>query len=54
MNFFNGKEQIIVDGNKYFNRPGPDILESIKILCEIIHPNIFIPKPTLKRWIKYG
>jgi len=53
MNFFNGKEKIIVDGNKYFNRPGPDILESIKILCEIIHPNIFIPKPTLKRWIKY-
>ena len=26
----------ITDGNQYFNRPGPRILDSIKILIEIV------------------
>lgn len=29
---------IIVDGNQYFNRPGPRIVESAEILSEIFHP----------------
>ncbi len=45
------KKAFIVDGNKYFNRPGPDLLESTKILAEIIHPDIFPSKQNLKRWI---
>ena len=28
----------IVDGNAYFNRPGPRLIESLEILCEILHP----------------
>ena len=31
----------IVDGNQYFNRPGPRIIDSLEILAEIIHPEIF-------------
>jgi iron complex transport system substrate-binding protein len=29
------------DGNQYFNRPGPRIVESLEILAEILHPEIF-------------
>ena len=29
------------DGNQYFNRPGPRIAESLEILSEILHPEIF-------------
>ena len=28
----------VVDGNAYFNRPGPRIVESVEILAEILHP----------------
>jgi iron complex transport system substrate-binding protein len=31
----------LVDGNQYFNRPGPRIVESLEILAEILHPQIF-------------
>ena len=45
------KKVFVVDGNKFFNRPGPRLLESIKILCEIIHPDVFKPGPSLERWV---
>lgn len=31
----------VVDGNQYFNRPGPRIIDSLEILAEIIHPELF-------------
>jgi iron complex transport system substrate-binding protein len=31
----------ITDGNAYFNRPGPRLLDSLKILAEIFHPECF-------------
>ncbi len=31
----------VADGNQYFNRPGPRIVESLEILAEIIHPEVF-------------
>ena len=31
----------VADGNQYFNRPGPRIVESLEILAEIIHPELF-------------
>ena len=31
----------LADGNQYFNRPGPRIVESLEILGEILHPEIF-------------
>ena len=33
----------ITDGNQYFNRPGPRLAESVRILAEIIHPETFAP-----------
>ena len=53
MSIFENKKKFIVDGNKYFNRPSASLLESVKILCEIIHPNIFLPQPSYKRWIEF-
>ena len=31
----------IGDGNQYFNRPGPRLVESAEILAEILHPELF-------------
>jgi len=31
----------LADGNQYFNRPGPRLAESLEILCEILHPELF-------------
>ena len=31
----------IVDGNAYFNRPGPRILDSLEILAACLHPELF-------------
>jgi iron complex transport system substrate-binding protein len=32
---------VVADGNQYFNRPGPRLVESLEILAEVIHPNVF-------------
>ena len=44
----------IVDGNQYFNRPGPRIVDSIEILAEIIHPKQFIFGYEGDGWIKFS
>lgn len=31
----------IADGNQYFHRPGPRLMESLEILAEMLHPNEF-------------
>ncbi|MBE9177638.1 cobalamin-binding protein [Oculatella sp. LEGE 06141] len=31
----------ITDGNQYFNRPGPRLVDSLEILAEILHPERF-------------
>ena len=31
----------LTDGNQYFNRPGPRIVESAEILAELLHPEVF-------------
>jgi iron complex transport system substrate-binding protein len=31
----------LTDGNQYFNRPGPRLVESAEILAEILHPAAF-------------
>ncbi len=35
------KKVYISDGHQYFNRSGPRLLDSLKILAEIIHPETF-------------
>lgn len=34
----------VADGNHYFNRPGPRIVESLECLAEMLHPELFEPK----------
>jgi len=31
----------VTDGNQYFNRPGPRLVESLEILAELFHPELF-------------
>jgi iron complex transport system substrate-binding protein len=31
----------LTDGNQYFNRPGPRVVESLEILAELLHPDVF-------------
>lgn len=41
----------VVDGNHYFNRPGPRLKDSTRISAEIMHPEIFDPTLKNKGWI---
>jgi iron complex transport system substrate-binding protein len=43
----------LADGNQYFNRPGPRVLESLQILAEILHPEIFEPALEGTAWRTY-
>ena len=36
-----GGRVYLLDGNQYFNRPGPRLVESLEILAEILHPTAF-------------
>lgn len=40
----------ITDGNQYFNRPGPRLVDSLEILTEILHPNLFAPQHEDTGW----
>ena len=40
----------LVDGNQYMNRPGPRVVESLQILAEIVHPEIFEPQLRGTAW----
>jgi len=44
----------IADGNQYFNRSGPRIVDSIEILAEIINPKQFIFGYEGEGWIKFS
>ncbi|MFD1257506.1 cobalamin-binding protein [Mucilaginibacter terrae] len=47
------KRLYLTDGNQYFNRPGPRIVDSIEILAEIIYPKQFIFGYEGEGWIKF-
>ena len=38
---FKNKNFFVADGNQFFNRPGPRLIESLEIFAEIIHPKLF-------------
>jgi len=44
----------VADGNQFFNRPGPRLVESLEIFAEIIHPDIFDFKHKGDGWINYN
>jgi iron complex transport system substrate-binding protein len=43
----------VADGNQYFNRPGPRIVESLEMLAEIFHPELFPSRHEGKGWVHY-
>lgn len=40
-NAYHNDHVLLVDGNAYFNRPGPRIIDSLEILAYCVHPNLF-------------
>ncbi|MFN8450173.1 MAG: cobalamin-binding protein [Anaerolineae bacterium] len=44
----------LTDGNQYFNRPGPRLVESLEILAEILHPDTFDFGHEGAGWIRYN
>lgn len=40
----------LTDGNRYMNRPGPTVVESLRILAEILHPDTFEPRLEGSAW----
>lgn len=43
----------VVDGNQYFNRPGPRLAESVEILAEILHPALFDFGHQRRGWLNW-
>jgi len=43
----------IADGNLYFHRPGPRIVDSLLALAEVLHPRAFPPSLKGKAWLPY-
>ena len=43
----------LTDGNQYFNRPGPRVVETLQILGEILHPEYFPPDLEGTAWKKF-
>ncbi len=35
----------VADGNQYFNRPGPRLVDSLEILARLLHPDLFPSDP---------
>jgi iron complex transport system substrate-binding protein len=42
----------VADGNQYFNRPGPRLVESLEILAELLHPHLFAARHAGTGWIR--
>lgn len=43
----------VADGNQYFNRPGPRLVESAEILAEFLHPDDFNFGHRGKAWVPF-
>ncbi len=44
----------LTDGNQFFNRPGPRIVESLEILVEMVHPESFSFGHGGQNWVRYA
>ena len=47
-----GARVFVADGNQYFNRPGPRLVESLEILAELLHPELFHFGHEDKGWVR--
>jgi iron complex transport system substrate-binding protein len=44
---------IVADGNQYFNRPGPRLVDSLEILAEALHPGALPPRHRGSGWVAW-
>jgi iron complex transport system substrate-binding protein len=44
----------LLDGNQYFNRPGPRLADSVEILGEVLHPKRFAAMWRDRGWARFG
>ena len=54
LNAVKNNKVYIADGNQYFNRSGPRIVDSIEILAEIINPKMFSFGYENEGWIRFN
>jgi iron complex transport system substrate-binding protein len=47
------KRVFACDGNQYFNRPGPRLVESLRILIELFHPQELNLEPMGRGWERF-
>lgn len=47
-------EVFLVNGNHFFNRPGPRLLQSAEIVGEILHPHIFAATHHGAGWVRHA
>jgi iron complex transport system substrate-binding protein len=40
----------LLDGNAYFNRPGPRLYRAIEVLAGVLHPEQLHPDPPVADW----
>lgn len=43
----------IMDGNHFFNRPGPRLVDSLRIIAEILHPDRFSFGHQNQAWVRW-
>jgi iron complex transport system substrate-binding protein len=43
----------LTDGNQFFNRPGPRLVESARILAELLHPHLFGNALEGTGWVRF-
>jgi len=51
---FSENEIYILDGDRFFNRPGPGMYDSARILAEVMHPNLFKPIYRENGWTQWN
>jgi iron complex transport system substrate-binding protein len=44
----------LADGNRYFNRPGPRVVETFEALVEMLHPEFHEPRLRGDAWVMMG
>ena len=45
-----GGRVYLADGNRYFNRPGPRVVETLETLVEMLHPEFHAPRLRGRSW----
>lgn len=48
------KQVYLTDGNQYFNRPGPRLVDSMELLAEIFHPHSLMPRYAGHGWQRWN